>query len=201
MRQATTADGRRIELENELVTLNAPDLAAWRAIQAAGRDFDQASVRVESLQLRIDIAAESDLAAVVVAGEPAGMMRLVAGETAVARGDGHLKIRLPGIAILDISGPSGDAAQWRTRQKESESVLGHLLGPFGVTAWQELADRVEQREALSGELVLAKAENAAAVGGDDRAQLISNWANYRQSALPSCRSRLPGCNTSRTYQH
>ena len=197
MRRAQAADGHRIELESRLVSLNAPDPVAWRAIQAASRELDQASVRAESLQLRIDIEAESDLTAEIEAGEPAGMTRLLAGETAVARGDGHLKIRLPGIAILDISEPSGDAAQWRSRQKESESLLGRLLEPFGVTSWEDLAGLVQQREALSSELVLAKAEYAAALGCDDLAQLqdLSHELTAKCAAIllvePSWGQQLP----------
>jgi ABC-type Mn2+/Zn2+ transport system ATPase subunit len=197
VRGAQAADGRRLELESRLVSLNAPDPMAWRAIQAAAREFDQASVRVESLQLRIGIAAECDLTAEIVAGEPAGLTRLAAGETAVARGDGHLKIRLPGIAILDISGPSGDAAQWRSRQKESESLLGRLLKPFGVASWEDLAGRMQQREALSSEFALAKAEYAAALGRDDLNQLqdLSRELTAQCAAIllvePSWRQHLP----------
>ena len=197
VRRAQAGDGHRLELEGRLVSLNAPEPMAWRAIQVAGRDFDQASVRVESLQLRIGIEAESDLTAEVVAGEPAGMTRLAAGQTAVARGDGHLKIRLPGIATLDISGPSGDAAQWRTRQKQSKLLLGRLLEPFGVTSWEDLADRAQQREALSSELVLAKAECAVALGCDELAQLedLSCELTAKCAAIlsvePSWRRHLP----------
>jgi exonuclease SbcC len=185
LRRAATADSRRTELENGIAILNAPDPATWRAIQAAGRDFDEARLRVESLELRIDIAAEGDLTAEVLAGDPSGTTRLTAGQKTVARGDGHLKIRLPGIAMFDISGPSGDAAQWRASREESESRLSRLLEPFGAATWQDLADRVHQRETLSGELVMAKAEFAAAVENADLAEL-----HGRERELTSKRAEI-----------
>jgi exonuclease SbcC len=171
LRRASTADGGRTNLESRIATLNAPDPAMWRSIQEAGREFDEAKLVVDSLELRIEIAAEGDLTAEVLAGDPVGTMRLAAAQKAVARGDGHLRIRLPGIAVLDISGPSGDAVQWRARREASKSLLGRLLEPFGVAAWQDLGDRVQQREMLSSEIVVAKAEYAAAVGNDDLAEL------------------------------
>lgn len=171
LQRAVAADVRRTELESRIRLLNAPDPATWRAIQAAGRDFDEASMRVDSLELRIDISAEGDLTAEILAGDPGGMTRLAAGETVVARGDGHLKIRLPGVALLDISGPAGDTAQWRARREKHGLLLSGLLESFDVATWQGLADRVQQREALSTDLAAAKAEYAVAMGNDDFAEL------------------------------
>jgi DNA repair exonuclease SbcCD ATPase subunit len=44
--------------------------------------------------------------------------------------------------------------------------LAALLIPFGVSTWQELVGRAQQREVLSSELHLADAEHRAALGGD-----------------------------------
>jgi DNA repair exonuclease SbcCD ATPase subunit len=46
-----------------------------------------------------------------------------------------------------------------------------LLIPYGVSRWQELVERVQQRESISGELVEASAEYRAALGGDTVAEL------------------------------
>ena len=145
LERATSAAARRTELDGKIAALNAPDPAVWRSIQIAGREFDEAALRVAALELRIEIVAECALAAEVLVGDPAGPTRLATGETAVMRGDGHLKIRLPGVATLDISGPSGDAAEWRGKREESGALLGRLLQPFGVATWQELVDRAAER--------------------------------------------------------
>jgi DNA repair exonuclease SbcCD ATPase subunit len=171
--RATGAAERRNALDNQLAALNAPDAAAWSAIQSAGRELDQATNRVEALELRLEIAAESDLVAEVAMGEPPGETRLAAGQALTARGDGQIKIRLPGIATLAVSGPSENAEQWRALQMEKRALLARLLTPFGVSAWQELLGRVEQRNALSAELLAAAAEYRAAIGSDSLERLES----------------------------
>ncbi len=173
LRRAENADARRTALQSEIASLNAPEPATWKAIQAAGRDFDEARLRLDSLQLRIDIAAEQDLTLEVLAGDPEGTASIAAGGDLAVRGVGHMKVRLPGIAILDVSGPSGDAAQWRARLEESQSRLADLSKPYGVPSWQELTERVQQSEKLFGELVVARAEYAAAVGTEDMSRLQS----------------------------
>jgi len=171
LRRAENADARRTALEKEIANLNAPDPATWNAIQSVGRDFDEARLHLDSLQLRIDVAAEQDLILEVLAGDPEGEASVAAGANLVARGVGHIKVRLPGIAVLDISGPSGEATHWITRLEESEPQLANLLRPFGVATWRDLPDRVQQREKFFGELVVARAECAAAAGPEDLAAL------------------------------
>jgi len=173
LQRAKDANARRTALQSEIASLNAPDPATWKAIQSAGRDFDEARLRLDSLQLQIDIAAEQDLTLEVLAGDPEGTASIAAGGDLVVRGVGHMKLRLPGLAILDVSGPSGDAAQWRARLVESESRLANLLKPFGVPSWQDLTERMQQFEKLFGELVVARAEYAASVGTEDMAKLQS----------------------------
>ena len=70
---------RRAVLENQIAALKAPDRSAWKSIQGAGHDFDIAKLRVEALALRLEILAEGDLTANVIAGDPAGESRLLAG--------------------------------------------------------------------------------------------------------------------------
>jgi DNA repair protein SbcC/Rad50 len=171
LRRAVEASQRKAALESELAVLNAPDTTHWAEIQSAGHAFDEAQLQVEALKLRLEIAAERDLVIEVISGEPAGQVRVAAGESLTARGDGQLKIGLPGIASLSISGPSGDAAEWRTRLEERRALLAALLAPFGVSTWQELVRRVQQREILSAELHRADAEHRAALGGDTVANL------------------------------
>jgi ABC-type Mn2+/Zn2+ transport system ATPase subunit len=171
LRRASEASVHRTSLENQLGVLNAPDPARWAEIQSAGRAFDEAQFQVHALELRVAIAAERDLAVDVVVGDPVGEARVAAGQSLTARGDGQLKIWLPGIAALTISGPSGDAAQWRARLGDARRALDSLLIPFGVSRWQDLVERVQQRESISGELVEANAEYRAALGGDTVAEL------------------------------
>ncbi len=166
LKRAGNAVERKSELEAAIAGANAPDPAAWVAIQKAAQRADEARVRVDALALRFEIQAETDLNAEVLAGEPNGPARLTPGEIFVTRGDGHLKLRLPGIATLDVSGPATDAADWRRKQQESEAQLQRLIAPFAVMAWSDLAVRVEQRDILSRELVTANAELAAALGED-----------------------------------
>ena len=170
-RRASEAGERRTVMENQLVALNAPDPARWAEIQSAGRAFDEARLQVEALELRLEISADRDLAVEVVTGDPAGEAQVAAGQSLTARGDGQLKIRLPGIAALTISGPSGDAAQWRARLGEASRALESLLTPFGVPKWMELVDRVQQRDSILGKLVEANAEFRAALGGDTVAEV------------------------------
>ena len=171
LRRASEAGERRTALENQLGALNAPEPARWAEIQSAGRAFDEAKLQVEALELRVEIAAERDLAVDVVTGDPVGEAQVAAGQSLAARGDGELQIRLPGIAALTISGPSGDAAEWRARLGEAQRTQESLLIPFGVSRWQELVERVQQRESISGALVEANAEYRAALGGDTVAEL------------------------------
>jgi len=171
LRRAAEAGERKAALESELAALNAPDNAHWAETQSAGHAFDEAQLQVEALKLRLEIAAERDLMVEVIAGDPVGKMPVAAGSSLTARGDGQLRIRLPGIASLTVSGPSGDAAEWRTRLEERRTLLAALLIPFGVSTWQELVGRVQQRDLLSSELHLADAEHRAALGGDTAANL------------------------------
>jgi exonuclease SbcC len=164
LERAGAAAQRKSELEAAIAGLNAPDAAAWAAIQAAAQAADKARVQVEALALRLEIQAEADLEAEVLLGEPAGPVRLTRAESFVARGDGRLRLRIPGIATLELSGPVTDAAAWRRRQEESEARLRDLVAPFGVARWSDLAERVERRDRLSRELVTAGAELAAALG-------------------------------------
>jgi energy-coupling factor transporter ATP-binding protein EcfA2 len=171
LRRASEAGGRRSVLENQLAALSAPDPARWAEVQFAGRAFDEARLQVDALELRVEIAAERDLAVDVIAGEPAGEAQVVAADCLTARGDGQLKIRLPGIAALTISGPLGDAAQWRARLGDARRALESQLIPWGVSRWQELVERVQQRESISAELVEANAVYRAAMGSDTVASL------------------------------
>ena len=171
LRRASDAGERRTALEDRLGVLNAPDPARWAEIQSAGRTFDETKLQVEALELRVEIAAERDVAVDVVTGDPAGEARVAAGQSLTARGDGQLKIRLPGIATLTISGPSGDTAQWRAQLGQAQRALESLLIPYGVSEWQELVERVQQREFISTELFEANAECRAALGGDTVADL------------------------------
>jgi DNA repair exonuclease SbcCD ATPase subunit len=166
LNRAEGAVKRRDALESEITALNAPDLATWKSIQAAGRTFDEATMRVDALALRLEILAETELTANVATGEPAGESHLVAGQSFLARGEGALTVVMPGIATIRVTGPSGDAAQWRTKQEKAGALLTTLLDPFGVVAWRELEDRVQHRDRLAPDLAGAKTEYAAALGSD-----------------------------------
>ncbi|MBV9397064.1 MAG: AAA family ATPase [Bryobacterales bacterium] len=171
LRRASEASVRKLALEGELAALNAPDRARWAEIQSAGQAFDEARLNVEAFELRLDLAAERDLAVDVIAGEPAGEVRVATGHTVTARGDGQVKIHLPGIATLTISGPAGDAPEWRARLGNRREELNALLAAYGISAWQELSERVRQQDALSAEIALADAEYRAALGVDTAAEL------------------------------
>jgi exonuclease SbcC len=171
LRRASEASARKVALEGELAALNAPDRAKWAEIQSVGQAFDEARLKVEALELRLDIAAERDLAVDIIAGEPAGELRAAAGQTVTTRGDGQVKIHLPGIATLTISGPAGNATEWRARLGNRRKELNALLAAYGVSAWQELSQRVRQRDALSAEIALVDAEYRVALGADTAAEL------------------------------
>jgi len=170
-RRVSEANEGKIALECKLAALNAPDRARWTEIQSAGHAFDEARLKVEALELRLDVAAESDLAVDVIAGDPAGEVRVAAGHTVTTRGDGQVKIQLRGIATLTISGPAGNAAEWRDRLGKRRAELNALLAPYGISAWQELSERVRQRDALSAEIAQADMEYRAALGDDTVAEL------------------------------
>jgi hypothetical protein len=158
-------------LEAEIAALNAPAHSTWKEIQSVGRDLDEARLRVEALALRLEILAEADLTANVLAGDPAGEVHLAAGQTFSVRGDGALTVAMPGLATFRVTGPSGNAAEWRGKQNNAGTQLRELLEPFGVSTWQELEDRVNHRERITPDLLGAKAEYAAAVGNDALDQL------------------------------
>jgi DNA repair exonuclease SbcCD ATPase subunit len=171
LERAGRAATRAAVLQGEIGALNAPDPATWLSIQSAGHNFDEATLHLDSLAFRLDIAAEANLTVEVLDGDPLGAASLTPGQDLGVRSLGQMEVRLPGIAVLRVSGPSGDAAHWRTRLDETQPKLAALLGLFGVVAWRDLRDRVHQREKLSIELVAAQAEYAAAVGSDDRSLL------------------------------
>ncbi len=171
LRRASEASERKIALDHQLVALNAPDPARWAGIQSVGHAFDEANLKAETLELRLEIAAECDLKVEVIAGDPTGDVRVLAGHSVTARGDGQVKIQLPGIATLTVSGPAGDAAEWRGRLENRRAELKGLLAPYGVSSWQELSEGVREREALSGERMLADADYRAALGDDTVAEL------------------------------
>jgi hypothetical protein len=161
-------------------------------------------MKVEALSLRLEIRAETSLKATVVVGDPGGEAQLLPGQSLVVRGDGLLTLALPGIATLNFAGPSGDAAEWRAKRDEKHATLKFLLEPFGVSAWQELVDRVSRREALSGELARAKAEYEAAVGSDSLEHLqereLEMAARYEESlaAEPLWVQQLPDLGALKT---
>jgi DNA repair exonuclease SbcCD ATPase subunit len=203
--RAEGAAKRRDALESEIAALNAPDLATWKAIQAVGRTFDEATLHVETLALRLEILAETALTANVAAGEPAGELRLAAGQTLLARGEGALTVVMPGIATIRVTGPSGDAAHWRTKQEEAGALLTTILDPFGVAAWRDLEDRVHQRDRLAPDLAGDKAEYAAALGRDtlDELQALHSdlIARYDRTVAmePSWAQQLPDLMELRAY--
>ena len=162
---------RRAVLENQIAALKAPDRSAWKSIQGAGHDFDIAKLRVEALALRLEILAEGDLTANVIAGDPAGESRLLRGQTLIAHGNGLITVSFPGFAMLQFSGPSGDTAQWQDKLQSAGNLVERLLEPYGVSTWQELMDRVHQRDDLWDELVGVQADYAATLGADSLADL------------------------------
>lgn len=174
-------------LEAEIATLNAPSPSTWKEIQNVGRALDDATLRLDALALRLEIVAESEFSANVIAGEPAGEVHLVEGQTFSARGDGALTLAMPGLATFRVTGPSGNAAEWRAKQDEARARLRELLEPFGVPTWQELEDRVNQRERIAPDLLGAKAEYAAALGNDALDELES-----RRSKMTAKRQELLG---------
>lgn len=195
--RAERAAARRDALESEVAALNAPDLATWKAIQAAGRTFDEATVNVEALALRLEILAGTELTVNVATGEPAGEAHLAAGQTLLARGEGALTVVLPGIATIRVTGPSGDAAQWRAKQEEAGASLTTLLDPFGVAVWRELEDRVHHRDRLAPDLAGATAEYAAALGSDTLQELLARYGDlasrYKATVVlePAWAQQLP----------
>ena len=165
LERATSAAGRRKELDARIAALNAPDPGGVEVdsdCRAGNSTKPRCGSRLSNCGSRF--VAECALAAEVLVGDPAGPTRLATGETAVTRGDGHLKIRLPGVATLDISGPSGDAAEWRAKRDESgaRSVVccNRSESQRGRNWW--IARRSERRLAI--ELATAKAEYDAAIG-------------------------------------
>jgi hypothetical protein len=78
---------------------------------------------------------------------------------------------MPGLAAFRVTGPSGNAAEWRSKQDKAGTRLCAMLEPFGVSAWQELEDRVSHRERIAPALLGAKAECAAALGDDSLIEL------------------------------
>jgi DNA repair exonuclease SbcCD ATPase subunit len=166
LQRAENAARRKFELEAALADLNAPEAATWAEIQRTAQQAEEARIRVETLALRFEIQAETELTAEVLFGEPSGSARLEQGQIFVALGDGRLKLRLPGIATLDLTGLATDATELRHKQQESEKSLQRLIAPFSVAALSDLASRVERCNILSGQLVVADAELAAALGSD-----------------------------------
>jgi ABC-type transport system involved in cytochrome c biogenesis ATPase subunit len=171
LERASRSAARQRALLGQIEGLNAPDPATWLSIESIGHDFDEAKLHLESLALRLDIAAEADLAVEVLDGEPSGMATLPAGQDLGIKSLGQMEVRLPGIATLRLSGPSGDAAHWRARLDENQSKLAALMSPFGAASWRELIASLHKREKLSIELVAAQAEYAAAIGPDDISDL------------------------------
>lgn len=171
LQHASDAGARRSSSEETAAALNAPDTAHWAAIQSAGQAFDEARLRVEALELRVEISAERDLAIDIVTGDPAGEAQIAANQSLIAHADGQLKIRLPGIAGITVAGPSGDAAQWRSRLEQRRIHLTALLAPFEVSNWRDLTERVEQLMGLSARIVAANADMRAALGRDTLVEL------------------------------
>ncbi|MDR3701073.1 MAG: AAA family ATPase [Candidatus Sulfopaludibacter sp.] len=186
LERAREAAKRRQDLEREIAAVNAPARSDWNIIQAAGHDLDQAAVHVEALALRFEIAAETEIAADVIAGEPTGRVHIAAGQTFAARGDGAVTVALPGLATFRVTGPSGDAAIWRVRQQAAASRLHELLAPFGISRWQDLEKQVRQRDQIEMDLIGASAEYAAALGTErfeDLEGRHSEVARRRQELL------------------
>ena len=191
-------------LEAEITALNAPAHSTWKEIQSVGRDLDEARLRVEALALRLEIVAEAELTANVTTGEPAGEVHLAAGQMFSARGDGALTVAMPGLATFRVTGPSGNAGEWHAKQEKAGTRLPELLEPFGVSTWQELEDRVNQRERIAPELLDAKARYAAALANDALDELedrLSKLAAKRDELLgiePSWAEHLPDVEALRT---
>jgi DNA repair exonuclease SbcCD ATPase subunit len=171
LERARGAAKHQATLEAEIAALNAPAPSTWKEIQSVGRDLDEARLRVEALALRLDIVTETELTANVIAGDPAGEVHLAAGQTFSARGDGALTVAMPGLATFRLTGPSGNAAEWRAKQDKAGTRLRELLEPFGVSTWQELEDRVNHRERIAPDLLGAKAEYAASLENDSLDEL------------------------------
>lgn len=171
LRRASEASERKIKLDHQMADVNAPDTAHWVGIQSLGQAFDEARLKVEALELRLEVAAERDLAVDIIAGEPSGGVRVAAGHSVTAHGDGQVKIQLPGIATLTVSGPARDATEWRARLEKRRAELSGLLATYGVSSWQELSERVQRREVLSTDLFSANADYRAALRDDTIAEL------------------------------
>jgi DNA repair exonuclease SbcCD ATPase subunit len=183
--RSRTATETVTQIEQQISDLNAPDPDVWTEVQNVARELGEASVRVDALALRFDIAAETDLAAEVVTGTPAGLAGVQPGETLRVSGEGQIEVRLPGIATLRLAGPAGDAAQWRVKRDQASAKLQALLEPFQAAKWQDLADRVRGREGLSARLVRAQAELLAALGRDQLDDLVA-----RQQTLDAGRTAI-----------
>ena len=197
LERARSAAKLQATLAAEIAAWNAPSPSIWREIQSAGHALDEARVRVEALALRLEITAETEITANVIAGEPGGAAHLAAGQTFSTRGDGALTVDIPEVGTFRVTGPSGNAAEWRTKHEKAAARLRELVDPFGVSAWQELEERVNRRDRIAPGLLAAKAECAALLGNDrldeveERLRLTAVEHSKLLGLEPSWAEKLP----------
>lgn len=145
-------EAERERLRAGISQLNAPDSAVLDRIRSVDAELGLKRARLEALLIRVEVTAECDLASLEVQrGEPAGIHTLAADSTLAASGEGEVMLRLPGVARLRVTGPSGNASSLRSRIASLENERQELMSPFGASSVQELAARAERRQGLEAQ--------------------------------------------------
>ena len=155
--------------------MQAPDAAALKRIRDAVEQQKMAQVRLEKLELRFEVEAESALEIEVVRGKPAGRHKLAAGKTRSFRGD-QVSLRLPGIASLHLAGPETGRAQYERDAEAADAAVRELCAPFGQSDPDVLTELSNRRTKLEAELLGSDGLRSEVLEGDPKQSSGGSWS-------------------------
>jgi chromosome segregation ATPase len=184
------------KINDELGELRAPDRGELDRIRSVHERIRDARLRLERLELRVEISAVSDVNLDITQGTPEGTVLIPQGGSYTVHGEDLIGVIIPGLASLRISGPQTDAAKWNAEIAAGEKELVQLCKPLGSSVVDILAARTERRTELEVELRNLES-NRIELLVDQHAEDLSTTVARVSAELAKIRSTEPEWETNK----
>jgi len=178
IRKIETAERTLSGLTRQRATLVAPDARSIKFLRKTFQERDDAKLHMDSAMLRLEIVPEVSGRLDIVRGEEPGTIRLSAGASAIIKGSTEIVAVIKGIAKLNVSGPPGDAENYRRTFREKQSKIDEVTRPYGTADLEALEGLSEKATLLDKQIGESKKELSVLCEDDDKSSLINERARF-----------------------
>jgi len=179
LQSVADASARCEKARDELAAFLAPDAEALSAVRAAARELEDASVRLESAMITIEIVPEHAGSADVIEGEERGPRQIAAGAPAQFHGSPRVVVSVAGFGRVRAWGPEGSAQELRARKEAAARRLADLTRPYGGVGPDELQSLHDRRAQLLAKRDEAEAALRSSLAGQSLADFESERHQLR----------------------